>query len=261
LSPGEIAALVGGWSVIVIGLSGWLGRLLAERVLSQWRRDEQVLIETLRSDLASNRLLLETALKSQAAGHDLFQQKRLAAVERLWAGVLELRECLSSPVFFFGVLLPSEYDSALEKSDALAASVAAVTDDMILTAIIPTRQLEADRPHLGEALWFHFFIYRAFLARLAHLIVEGKRRQHISDWRDDGGVRQLLSHVIPKDTLEALLNSKHEPIAINRAIDMLESLLLKEVSLITSGRRSSFESFENAKELQAALAGVRQNGI
>jgi hypothetical protein len=261
LSVREIVALIGGWSVLLIGMSTFLSRLFLERQLSRWRRDEQLMLETLRSELSGNRLLLEAAIKSYTSGQDLLQQRRVAAVERLWAGVLQLRERFSAPVFFFGILLPSEYDSVFEKDGPLADTVSKTTEETIQSAIDATTHLESDRPHLGEALWLRFFIYRAFLARLAYLIVSGKKRRHIQDWRSDGGVRQQLGHVLSKDTVESLLRSADDPNSINRAINMLESLLLEEMSLITSGRRSSFESFENAKDLRAAMSAESSAGL
>jgi hypothetical protein len=258
---GELVAVVGGWSVVVIGVSAWLSRLVAERVLSAWRRDEQLALETLRNELASSRAVLEAAIRSHATGQDLSHQKRLASVERLWIAVLQLRERLTGPVFFFGILLPSEYDSAVAKDGPLAAAIANLSDDTIVAAARATSAIESDRPHLGETLWLQFFIYRAFLCRLAYLVVEGKRRGHIEDWRDDSGVRQLLGHVLSEQHLRSLIDSKTDPQAVNRAVNLLESLMLKEISLISSGQRSAFESFENAKQLREALASVKASGV
>ena len=89
MNIGEWLVIVGGWSAVLIGAWAWLSRLLTERMLSQWRRDEQRAVETLRNDFAANRVLLEAALRSHESGLDQFQQKRLAAVERLWIAVLE----------------------------------------------------------------------------------------------------------------------------------------------------------------------------
>ena len=63
----------------------------------------------------------------------------------------------------------------------MTASIAGLSDDVIVAAVKPTNEIEAHRPHLGESLWLQFFIYRAFRARLAYLIVEGTRRGHIQD--------------------------------------------------------------------------------
>ncbi len=48
--------------------------------------------------------------------------------------------------------------------------------------------------------------------------------------------------------------------AVNLAVNSLETMMLREISLIVSGRRSSFESFENAKEMQKAIANLGTPG-
>lgn len=54
---------------------------------------------------------------------DLVLQRRLSAVEALWATVLDLKQSLSPAIFFFTILVPSEYDSAFEE-DALLSKLA-----------------------------------------------------------------------------------------------------------------------------------------
>jgi hypothetical protein len=251
-----LVAIFGGWSVVLLGISAWLSKLLSERVLSAWRRDEQREIETLRSGLADSRVVLEAAIRSHSAGQDLFQQRRLEAVDKLWATARQLREDLRGPVFFFSVLLPSEYDSQLAKGGAIAASIEDVTEESILSAMQAANDVEIERPHLGETLWLKFFIYRAFLGRLAFLVLDGKQKGHIEDWREDSGVRQILSHLLTDETLASLLAAKNDPTAINRAVNALEGTVLEDISRITSGRQSSFESFENSERLREAVASL-----
>lgn len=255
-----LIGLLGGWTLIVVAVSTWLSRLVTERVLSKWRRDEQSLAETMRAELARHSLLLEAGIRGFGAGQDVIRERRVIAVEHLWAAVLALRQRLRGPVFFFGILLPSEYDTALRKQDAIAASVQDVDDNMILKAIEETMALEAERPHLGETLWLRFFIYRAFLGRLAHLVVQGKRTGHIPDWTQDSGVQQLLGYVVQQVELAELLKAT-APVSINRALNALEGLLLEEISQITSGERSALDSFENAKALHSAMSSTPPTGV
>lgn len=171
--------------------------------------------------------------------------------------MLELRQRLSKPVYFFSILLSGEYDSIRDKKDGtLAAAITSVDDDLMMAALKPSSNAELDRPHLGETLWLRFFIYRAFLGRLGVLIVKGKAARHIPDWRTDTGVRQLLSQVLAKDKLDAILGATTDPNAVNRAVNAVEGLMLEEISIILSGRRSSFESFQNAKDMQSAVANM-----
>lgn len=256
----NLIGLLGGWAVIVVAAAAWLNRLIIERILSKWRRDEQSLAESVRAELARHKLLLEAGIRGFGAGQDVIRERRVMAVEHLWAAVLTLRQRLGGPVFFFGILLPSEYDAALRKQDAITASVQDVDEHTILEATEETTALEAERPHLGETLWLRFFIYRAFLGRLAHLIAEGKRTGHIPDWRQDSGVQQLLGHVLQQSELGELLKST-SPASINWALNALEGLLLEEISRITSGQRSAHESFENAKVLHSAMLSTSASHV
>lgn len=99
-----------------------------------------------------------------------------------------------------------------------------------------------------------FFIYRAVLGRVTHLVIEGKRTRHIPDWLKDHGIRQPLAAVLSGADLKALLECT-PPVAMYRMQNALEAAILEEISRITSGKRSALESFENARELRAALAG------
>lgn len=261
LTMGKLIALFGGWSIIVAGLCSWFVKILNEKLFSKWRTEEGAKLEKLRAEVGKDRLLLESASKSFQSGNELLQQKRLASVELLWAEVLRLRERFSAPVFFFSILVPSEYDKALTDGGPLEASVRDIDDPFITGAIKDAADLEKDRPYLGETLWLQFFIYRAFLGRLAFLILQAKKKgQFKGDWREDSGVRQLLSHVLDKGYVDALVGRAGGSILVNAATGALEDLMLKEIALISSGKRSATESFENATELRKVVATIGSSG-
>jgi hypothetical protein len=167
---------------------------------------------------------------------DLLQQKRLDAVERLWAAVLDLRKRSFAPLLFFGILLPSEYDSAFHKPGSLNAALKSTTDESIADIAESVEDVEAHRPYLGDELWGLFFVYRSYLLRLAALLVMGKRDGHISDWREDQPLIQMLTRVIPPETMNGLLSPKEDLTAVNRADGVLQSMILAKVQLVTSGR-------------------------
>lgn len=162
-------------------------------------------------------------------------QKRLSAAETLWSAVLDLRERFSSAVGFYTILLPSEYDSVFDEGSKARILVAPITDEFVADAVRRADLVENDRPYLGEDLWSKFFVYRAFLGRLAVLIVMGKRRHHIGDWRDDRGVREILGSVLEEQEIEGLLGSKADPHALNRAVSRLQSVILSEIRRVSSG--------------------------
>jgi hypothetical protein len=169
-----------------------------------------------------------------AKASDLLLQKRLSAVDALWSAVLDLKERLSAPVFFYSILTPSEYDSVFGEHSKTYDLVASVNDELISDAMRRTNHVESERPYLGEVLWSLFFVYRAFLGRLAVLIVMGKRRHHIDNWRDDNGVRQILSSVFNEQELKALLSPREDVNAVHRVVSRLQALMLDEVKRVSS---------------------------
>lgn len=160
---------------------------------------------------------------------DLMLRKRISAGDRLWSAVLKLKDELSMPVFFFTILVPSEYDSALDEDGNMHHVVSSITDGKLHAAIVRVNQVEDDRPYLGERLWSQFFVYRAFLGRLATLILMGKKNGHIENWRKDGAVLQILTSLFGQKDLESVLGRDNDPHSIARIIDRLESLMLNEI--------------------------------
>ena len=250
----QLVAILGGWTVITAAAVAWATKLVNERILSKWRKDEQAALEGLRHSLSSERVLLESAIRGSQQGQDLSHEKRLLAIEHMWSAILKLRAVSDGMRYFFGILLPSEYDLVFAgKQDTFAAAIANINDDFVTGAMKTVDDVELDRPYLGEILWLRFFIYRAFVGRLGYLVTRGKEKHHIGDWREDSGIRQILSGALPEVTVNSLLN-KNSVDSIYTVFGHLESTILEEVSLVLSGRRSASDSFENAKDLHQAVS-------
>ena len=167
---------------------------------------------------------------------DVLLQKRLAAAETLWTTVLDLRERLSAVIFFYTILVPSEYDSVFEPDRKTREMVSGISDELIGAAMSRAQRVEEGRPYLSDSLWSSFFVYRAFLGRLAVLIVMGKHDRHIGDWRDDNGIRQILGSLFDKSQLEMFLAPKNNVHAVNQVLDVLQKRMLDEISRISTGQ-------------------------
>jgi hypothetical protein len=192
-------------------------------------------VQALRGDEASR----SAKAAEPAKIPDLVLKKRLAAAETLWTTVLDLRERFSAVIFFYTILVPSEYDSVFEPNSKTRDMVATINDEMISDAVGRVQRVEEHRPYLGDSLWSRFFVYRAFLGRLAVLVTMGKRDHHIRDWRDDDGIRRILGSSSEKSQLEAFLGSNNNLLAVNQILARLEQSMLDEISQISSGQQSS----------------------
>ena len=194
----EIIALLGGWTVIVGGLVAWIGKLVAEKVTLNWKEQQQKEMETLRAQLDRDRLVMETAIFSFSSGQEAAQEKKIQATEKLWKHVLIIRKICQSAIFFYSILLPSEYNEVFTKPKM--KEMFSDLDDNVLEKISSdTEDLESNRPFLGEKLWLLFFIYRAFIGRIFFILVDGLKKGEIKDWRKDDGVHSLLKNILSND--------------------------------------------------------------
>lgn len=258
MSITELIAAIGGGGVIIVAIAGWISSLVAKRIIHNWEVSAKKETAALQYQLDKNKLFMETVLAATSGGQDLSQKRRLDSVERLWKTVVEYKNSLSAVTFFYGILMPSEYDEALVPKAGKPDILQSINEDLLLSALEITKNLYKERPFLGETLWFQFYIYQAFLGRLAFLLFNGKRNAHIADWRDDSGIKQFLGFILRPKEVQKILEDKNDFKAIDRVIEKLESDMLLEASMIVSGRRSALESFENAKDLRKAVEGLEE---
>ncbi|MFH1375710.1 MAG: hypothetical protein ABIH35_03510 [Patescibacteria group bacterium] len=256
-----IIALLGGWAVIVGGLVAWIGKLVAEKVTLNWKEQQQKEMETLRAQLARDRLVMETAIFSFSSGQKAAQEKKIQATEKLWKHVLKIRKICQSAIFFYSILHPSEYNEVFTKPK-MKAMISDLNDSVIEQISSDPEDLESNRPFLGEKLWLLFFIYRAFLGRISLILVDGLKEGEIKDWRKDHGVHSLLKNILSNEQLTAV--TVESPIAMHKAINLLEAMLLEEISLIISGQKASKDTFELAQklgELTGEMAEIKKQTV
>jgi hypothetical protein len=247
----DIALLLGGWTVIVTGVISFISYLATQKIIGSWDTRNQRELEILRNNQAETQVLLKDTTSAITSSQSLLQARRVEAVDKLWKAILALKDHYSPVTFFFTIALPSEYKTALANS-AIFSGLRKIDDHYIVNFPQEVSELESFRPYLGETLWLHFFVYRAVLGRLALLVKWLKEGKETGDWRQDSGVQQHLKAVFEEDEFKTLMNSS--PMEINYALNILDSKVLREISYILSGRRSSLESFENSRELRKLLA-------
>lgn len=250
----DVVLLLGGWTVLVTGIVSFISYLTTQKIINSWEAKNQRELEVLRNSQVETQLLLKDTISTISSSQSLLQQHRVEAVDKLWRATLALKEHYSPVTFFFSILMPSEYKTALA-NPMVVEGVRKIDNEYIVNYPQDVKELENFRPYLGETLWLYFFIYRAILGRLAFFINRLKEGKDINDWRQDKGIQQHLKAVFEKDEFDTLMNSS--AMEIFYALNMLDSKILREISVILSGRKSSLESFENSKELRKLLANEK----
>lgn len=250
----DITLLLGGWTVIITGIISFISYLATQRIIKSWNMKNQRELETLRNNQAETQLMLKDTISTITSSQSLLQERRIEAVDKLWKAILAMKQHYSPVTFFFTILLPHEYKEALKNSE-IFEGLRKIDDAYITNYPSEVEELEKFRPYLGETLWLYFFIYRAILGRLAILVKWLKDGKDIGDWRQDNGIQQHLKAVLEKDEINGFM--KLSPMDIYYTLNILDGKVLKEISYILSGQKSSLESFENSKELRKMLANEK----
>jgi len=251
------AGVAGVGVALVLGGLGLVRSLITDRVISQWRRDENTQVELLKSELASRQSMLESAVHNHTAGQELLQKERFEATRRLWRGAMEIRSGLGFPVLFFSLLVPEEYDAAVLGDGGGSDLAGLITTEYVNDAMKPLEAVELDRPLLGEKLWLRFFIYRAFLGRLGAIVLLGRKQGHLEDWRLDTGIRQLLPFALPRETVDRLLDTTQPLGNPNDVASSIEAVMLQDIDEIISGRVSATESLDNTLRINENINRVQ----
>ena len=250
----DVALLLGGWTVIITSIIGFISYLATQRIIKSWDVKSQRELEALRNNQTETQLLLKDTISTITSSQSLLQEHRVEAADKLWKAILAMKQHFSQVTFFFTITLPHEYKGAL-KNSAIFEGLREIDDEYITKLPNEVAELENFRPYLGETLWLYFFVYRAILGRLAILVSWLKEGKDIGDWRLDSGIQQHLKAVFEKDEFSNFMNLS--PMEIYYTLNILDGKVLKEISFILSGRKSSLESFENSKELRKMLANEK----
>jgi len=252
----EILAWLGGGAALAAGVSAWIGSLVAKRIIYGWEQKHEHELEKLKAGWEHDRSVLTAVVQSQSAGQAAATERRLVAVEALWADVRKLRSAASFPLFLNDILLPEEYNSALD-NPTLSEGLNHLSDEDLHDINTQTDELELHRPFLGERLWLLFRTYRAFLGRLTFKMIEGRDLRDIKDWREDSYTLQLLNTVLTEREIDAAMQAAVRSARI--ISDQLESRMIDAMKKVVSGEAEAEASFQHAIRVRTLLSQIDQS--
>jgi hypothetical protein len=237
----------GGASVIMLGLSSWLGKVWANRILEKDKLKYQAELEQMKGEIRNFQSLLNKSLDNSFIGNQLILECKIKAIDAMWNGILELNKISSGAFTFYSFLLVEEYNEAFKKPN-IYIYIQDLSHEMITNGITEaSKSVELVRPHLGEYLWGLFFIYRALIGRFCYLLAKGKEEKNITSWKTDTGIGQLASAVL---TDEVINDAKQMPLGgPNYIIKQIETKILIEFESFLSGEKYREQFLRNGIEL------------
>lgn len=247
---------VGGAGVIIVALSTWLSKVWANRILeadkSKYSREMEALKLSNQNFINSLSITNSAYLESKKA----FTEKRIDAVQTIWAQIIKLRDERPSPIIWLDILTFEEYPQLASNQKFEYAQKA--TDSEAMNAIIHS---EADlvRPFLDDRSYQLYWAYRGLTGRLCFYInTFYSKNPPKNDWRDDHGVNQILSTILTQKELDLFKEKKW---ATTELFNYLEMLLSNHLKNVSSGVDLANETLEHSLSFNKAASEILKSEL
>lgn len=242
---------VGGAGVVIIALSTWLSKVWANRILETDRNRYASEIEALR--LSNQNFINALSLTNSAylESKKAFTEKRIDAVQTIWAQIIKLRDERPSSIIFLDILTLEEYPELSKNSKFSYAKNA--TNPEAINSIIHS---EADlvRPFLDDRSYQLYWGYRSLTGRLCVYINNFYSKEPpIHDWRDDHGVIQILQSTLTQQEMDLFKNNKW---ATTELFNYLEMLISNHLKKLSSGVDLANETLEHSLSFNRAASEI-----
>ncbi|RJP46431.1 MAG: hypothetical protein C4583_18995 [Anaerolineaceae bacterium] len=265
---GAFLTSLGGASIIILGVVSWLGRIWANsivlRIGSQQQKELEKLqtehikeLEIFRIEAAERRDAFNSMMTIMSASFAQSHTEILNAVKMTWEKAVEFRENCYKHLTVLAFMTPNEIENLPHNriSESLPSSE---TYEFTKGMDKIIKEVERQRPLVGEQVWMIFGVYTAFLGRLVTKMMHENIDGQFYYWTKDmdgapddflfDGVRKVLS----QGELDIILsgevfNSHH------RIVKALELKLLAEMNELVFGRKLVNMSFDEQLRISEFL--------
>ncbi|MBF2095759.1 MAG: hypothetical protein IGR80_13500 [Synechococcales cyanobacterium K44_A2020_017] len=260
-----VIASVGGASIIIFGISTWLGKVWAEKVylknsslhskeLEKLKKHYAIELEQLKSEISQRQDFLSTSLSALSSGYISSRERTLVAIEILWKKILEIKAQVSEVTFFYSILLPSEYsEAASNKTTNIIPEInPSKLDDTFAQVSIEVSEM---RPFLGESLYRLYYIYRAFAYRQALKVLRRYDKKTIYEWdknfegKEDDVMYQALKEVFTGEELQNIIRNSQPFAPVQDILNAIELKIVVEMNEWIFGRQLVNMSIEEQQRI------------
>jgi hypothetical protein len=154
------------------------------------------------------------------------------------------------------MLMPSELPSALEPSGMLRDLFEeADPEGEAKTLWLNRAEVEIDRAFAGEYLFSLFYAYRAFIGRVAYLLMKSYKTGKLQPWHDDATLTSLLRDVLAAE--ELFLVQRTGATRLRLVQRLIEQKMLTHIAEVVSGTASATFNLDQAQRIIASASQVK----
>jgi hypothetical protein len=266
-SAGELVAALGGVAALILLLAGWLGRVWANRIaetdrakvdaaLAGVRHELDLQLERLRAELRSREDQLgdvrKAALVALSSGQAALNDRRLKAIDALWARVMALKSVSPVATALFETLRIEQaakhtHEEPVQRLLAFIETLGAGFP----AGLKGTAEASTARPYVTANAWLLYSAYSGIIALALVQLQALKARLDPLKFTKTDETLELVRTALPEF---AKLVEDHGVAALPMLLPDLEERLLAELQASATGRASDAESVERVKKVAELVA-------
>ncbi|SHG95842.1 hypothetical protein SAMN04488068_1982 [Hydrocarboniphaga daqingensis] len=261
-------AISGALAAALVFLSRtWLSERIQQSIRHEYSEKLAHLNAQLRAESEKNVLLLKTSVEAEAErlrfatstiGHSqrIAIEKRLAALDTLWDGVLATRQNIPTVMTFIDILTVDEYVTMKDHPNFKAMVGELSPEKMAAMFNDNVGSRERIRPYVGEYTWALVTTYQAVILRIAFLVQMGREDTKKLNWHLDSGIQQLLRSALTASDLSAFEATKIGKVGwIQRTF---ESKVLAAIDIVISGQTFGEEALRQAQNMESKVQDLKR---
>ncbi|QSX31623.1 hypothetical protein JYB88_08420 [Shewanella cyperi] len=251
-----IAALgaVGGSALIILGLSSWLGKVWANRILEKDKFKYAQELESLRSATQNFHSSLSLTNATYFETKKAYAEKRVVAIAEVWKSFVEFREKYPPEIFWLDILVKEEYGEFY--TNPKFTNFKNGTDLGVISDIMP-KELDLSRPFMDDITYQLFGTYTGTVARLCFYLnkcCSGNTPEY--DWRNDDGVVRILSAGLSDVEFQQFQNEKW---SVQILLNFLQFRISNHLKSIATGADLAKEAMDHAVEFSKVVTAIRDD--
>jgi len=253
----EAITILGGWTVVLVGIISYIFYRLADKLSIKWKEVADSNITKLQGEISKNNGTLNSLITLYGTSHHQAQDRRIKAIEVLWANLMPYRDILpDAAILIYNVLTEKEVDDFWNRKTDNSLHNSHIAnlqtfdfDKHIGKYLASLKIVDKEQPFIGEKIWLYFDIYRIFLGRIAVLIQFGTEKRKFDHWHRDAYLKQLFEQTLSKEEVEYIYSLKMN--SLKSTMALLENRLIQEIDRTLSGERFSETALDRVRKFES----------
>lgn len=255
----DLFMLFGGATAVVSAVIIFVANRVTDKLNISWKKQADAEIARLQGDIDKSTNTITQLLSIHGTSYGQAQERRIKAIEILWAKLIEFEEVVPPPFHvIFNVLTEEEMKNfwTLKTDNALYNTyrLGLQNHDFNQKITDYRKTLDAvklERPFLGEHIWNFAELYIVFIGRIAYAGQEGTKRKTYVHWHHDSILKDLFKKTLEESEYEYVYSNKME--SLKRTETLLENKLIAEIDKVLSGTHTTESALDRLKKFESVL--------